>query len=216
MDKKELKKLIKTEFGGFLKELGFSKKSEGVYIKINNNIIQNITFELGSIGFTCSIAMQPLYIKDHTIVLGLSFGNRLSRFKVIKREWWPYEESAKGIAEIKELLIKNGLPWFEKYGTSKGIAEFISNGKIQDYGLWFDEFHQKQYLGFSLLYSGYISEGIKSLNNMLNEISENAVEYMKEYKMHIVKLLDRIKENPDDVINIFDDIIRENRLSLKI
>lgn len=216
MDKKELRKLIRAEFDEFLKDLDFTRKSEGVYVKINENIIYNISFELGSIGFTCAVAMQPLYIKDHTPVLSLSFGNRLSRFKIVQREWWPYNEPVKGIAEIKELLNKNGLPWFKQYGTSEGIIDFISNGKIKEYGFWFNEFHQQQYLGFSLLNSGRTDEGIKSLQDMLNEIKNGAVEWMKEYKMQTIELIDRIKECPDDIKMIFDNIVQENRIALKI
>jgi len=108
-----LKKLIKLEFEEFLGTFGFSRKLDGVYIKIHESIVHNITFELGSIGFTCAVAMQPLYIKDHveTTVLHLTFGNRLSRFNTVQKEWWSYDEPMKGIAEIKELLSKNGLPW---------------------------------------------------------------------------------------------------------
>ena len=216
MDKKDLKKLVKADFSEFLKELGFSKKSEGVYIKVNDNIIQNITFEFGSIGFTCWVVMQPLYVKDYTNFLHLSFGSSLGRFKSFKRNWWSYEEPVKGISEIKELLIENGLPWFDEYGTSKGIIDFISSGKVEEYGFWFNERYQKQYLGFSLLYSGRIDEGIKALNCMICEIGENAADFVKAYNKDMIELLGRIKENPEETPSIIDGIIAENRLALKI
>ena len=125
MDRKELKKLIKAEFGRWLKDLGFSRKGENMHLKIHENIIQNISFEFGSIGFTCVVAMQPLYIKDHakTTFLHFSFGKRLSRFKIVQREWWSYEEPEKGIAETKKLLTINGLPWFEEALSEVPISQ---------------------------------------------------------------------------------------------
>ena len=218
MEKKELKKVMRTEFDKSLKDLGFHRKKEGVYVRVCENVVHNISFEFGSIGFTCTVAMQPLYIKVGTpsIFLHLSFGNRLSRFKVVQKEWWPYEEPMKGISEIKELLNKNGLPWFSEYGTPEGITDFISNGKVEEYGLWFDKFHQQQYLGFSLLYTGNISEGLQALQVMLSEISDSAVEFMLEYKMQMGNFIEKISEYPNDTKRFLDDIVQENRAALKV
>jgi len=218
MDKKELKKTIRAEFGKYLAELGFYRKREGVYIRICENVIHNISFEFGSIGFTCVIAMQPIYIKVGTpsIFLHLTFGSRLSRFRIIQKEWWSYDEPKKGIVEIKELLNKNGFPWFDQYGTPRGVIDFISGGKVEEYGLWFDKFHQQQYLGFSLLYIGQIEKGIRALQAMCNEISENAVEFMKEYKIQINSFIDMITKDPNSLRTALDDIVQENRAALKI
>ena len=217
--RKLTKKMISDEFNGLLKDNGFIKYESNVYIKVSADIIQNITFELPPVGFTCAIAMQPLYIKDHaeTTFLHLTFGNRLSRFKIIQKEWWSYDDPIRGITEIRELLNINGFPWFRQYGTPDGIIDFMTKEKLQEYGfIAFREFHQKKYLGFSLLYTGHIDEGIQSLQDMLNEITENAVEWMKEYKRQIIELIDRIIENPSDIKRIMENIIQENRIALKI
>ena len=218
MDKKELKRLIRAEFDSSLKELGYLKKGETAYIKLFENIIRNITFELGSTGFTCWVAMQPLYVKEYTpsVYLHLSFGKRLSRFRVVKREWWPYDDATRGILEIKELLEKNGLPWFDQYGTPEGIVKFISHGKVDQYGIWLDRFDQQQYLGFSLLYLGRTNYGVRVLKRMLKGIGKDSADFIKDYRTQINQLIERIEEHPEDVKKILDDIVQENRAALKI
>jgi hypothetical protein len=218
MDKKELRKLIRSEFDVFLKGSGFSRRREGVYVRVIEDVIHNISFEMGSIGFTCAVAMQPLYVKEHkaTAFLQLTFGNRLGRFKVTRNEWWPYDEPEKGLAEIKRLLNENGLPWFERYGTPEGIIDFITSGKVEEYGLWLNRYHQNRYLGFSLLYIGRTEEGIRALRDMLGEIGGEAVEWMQGYKTQIMEFIDEIGECPDKGVEAFDNIVRDNRIALKI
>jgi len=218
MDKKLIKKLIKNEFGEFLHTEGFVSKSETLFLKVTpDNVLHIINFDLGSIGFTCAIAMQPLYTFEHTKVVSLSMGERLSRFRIVQKEWWSYDEPEKGVSEIKELLIKNGLPWFEQYGTPFGIVEFIATGKVKEYGLkLFDSFHQKQYLGFSLLYTGRIDEGIKCIYELISEISDTAAEFILTYKGQLVDLITQIKNQPDKTLIIIDDIVKENKRCLKI
>jgi len=218
-NKKLTKKMIDIEFRDFLTDRGFLRYTKNVYLKVSNrNIIQNITFEYLSAGFTCVIAMQPLYIQDHNDVstfLHLAFGSRIGSFKVFKTDFWPYDEYNEGVADIKKLLIKHGLPWFERYGTPEGITEFIASGKVKEYRLLsFNEFFQKQYLGFCLLYLGQIDKGLQSLQSMIGEISENASGFMIEYKHQIVKLIDALKNHPDDVTNILNDIIIKNRIAI--
>ena len=218
MDKKYLKKLIKKEIGEYLMGAGFSRHKESVYIKIRESIIYNISFSFGSIGFTCTVAMQPLYVNgfQDKAFLHITFGSRLSRFKIVQKEWWTYDEPEKGVSEIKELLIKNGLPWFKQYGTPEGIIEFIQNGKVEEYGLKFNTYQQKQYLGFSLLYTGSIEDGISALEVMLDGIKEDAVDWIKDYKMRIIELICRVEKDPVSAKIILDDIVQENRIALKL
>ena len=212
-----MKKLIRAEFDAYLKEQGFLRKAEGQYLKICRNIICNITFELGSIGFTCAVAMQPLYVMDYMPIIHISFGNRLSRFNVIQREWWSYDEPEKGIADIKSLLERNGIPWFNKYCSPEGIVNFITGGKAKEYGIfWFDTYNEQKYLGFSLLYIGQTDEGIHALRVMLNEIHECAVGWMNEYKEQVEELIERINMHPEDIKRIIDDIIHNNKSSFNL
>lgn len=218
MDKKQLKKLIKSELKEVCKMHNFIPKSETLYLRINeDNVLHIINFDLGSIGFTCSIAIQPLYTFEHTNVVSLNMGGRLSRFKIVQKEWWTYEEPEKGLNEIKDLLILNGLPWFEEYGTAKGIIEFISNGKQKEYGLVsFDPFHQKKYLAFSLLYTENLAEGAKCINDLIDEIKDNAADFMLAYKKQLIELTNTIIIEPEKVPEILNTAILENKKGIKI
>ena len=218
MDKKELKKLIRNELKEVCKLYNFIPKSEVQYLRLSDdNVLHIINFDLGSIGFTCSVAIQPLYTFEHTNVVSLNMGGRLSRFKIVQKEWWSYEEPEKGLKEILNLLMLNGLPWFEKYGTAKGIIEFISSGKHKEYGLVsFDSFHQKKYLAFSLLFTGDMIEGAKCINDLIGEIKDNAADFMLSYKKQLLELSTTIKNEPEKVSEILNTAIIENKKSLKI
>lgn len=218
MDKKQLKKLIKNELKEVCKIHNFIPKSETLYLRVtDDNVLHIINFDLGSIGFTCSVAIQPLYAFEHTNVVSLNMGGRLSRFKIVQKEWWTYEEPEKGLNEIMNLLILNGLPWFEQYGTAKGIIEFISSEKQKEYGLVsFGPFHQKKYLAFSLLFTGNLIEGAKCINDLIGEISDNAADFMLSYKKQLVELATTIKSEPEKVSKILNTAIIENKKNIKI
>ncbi len=218
MDKKEVKKLIKAEFKDIINANNFIKKTDTLYVKVTDrNVLHIINFDLGSIGFTCSVAMQPLYIFDYSKGIYLDMGERLSRFKIVQKEWWSYEQPQAGIKEIKELLLRNGMPWFKNYGTPEGIIDFISTGKYKEYGfIAFDSFHRKRILGFSLLYSGRIDEGVKCINDLMSEIKDNAADFMLSYKKQLAEFVERIKNQPETLPGILEGAIIDNKASLKI
>jgi hypothetical protein len=220
-DRRYLKKLIKSEFKGFLAEQGFFAKTDKFFLRITpENVLHMVLFEFLSNGFTCVVAMIPLYVFEHgEIDMHITFGERLTRFRIVEPEWFSYDEPDKGVARFKELLIQNGLPWFEEYGSPVGIAEFISKGKTIEYGLLFfgyDTYFKKKYLGFSLIYTGHVDEGIRCLQEMLSEITEKSVDWMHEYKADVIQIIDRIKEKPEDARKILDDVAAQNRAKLKI
>ena len=218
MYKKEVKRLIKTEFKDIINANGFTKKSDTLYIKnTEGNVLHIINFDLGSIGFTCSVALQPLYILEHTSGINLSMGERLSRLKIVQKEWWSYEQPESGIKEIKGLLLKNGMPWFENYGKPQGVIDFISTGIYKEYGfIGFNPFHQKKNLGFSLLYTGRLDEGVKCINDLISEIEDNAADFMLSYKKQLVELATIIKSEPEKVPEILNTAILENMKGIKI
>ncbi|MCL2048276.1 MAG: hypothetical protein FWG87_06065 [Defluviitaleaceae bacterium] len=214
------KSKINTSYNKLLKDRGFKRYKSNQYINVTEqHIIQIVMFEFLSCGFTCAVAMQPLYIQDHTefTCLHLNFGDRITRFKTVQKEAWEYHEHEEGIRIIRELLNKNVFPWFEEYGTPKGIVEFISSGGMKKYGLFdFNKFFEYQYLGFSLLYTNQAERGIGYLERMIDEIRNDSVTSMRDYKFHIVDLISRIKKSPNNTINALNDIIIRNRLSLNL
>jgi hypothetical protein len=220
-DRRYLKKLIKSEFKGFLAEQGFFAKTDKFFLRITpENVLHMVLFEFLSNGFTCVVAMIPLYVFEHErIGMHIGFGERLTRFRTMENDWFSYNEPDKGVARFKELLIQNGLPWFDEYGSPAGIADFISKGRAIEYGLFhfrYNAYLKKKYLGFSLLYTGRIDEGIRQLGDMLDIITEKAEDWMREYKADVIQILDRRKEKPKDARKILDDVAAQNRAKLKI
>lgn len=218
MDKRQLKKLIKNELKDICKIHKFIPKSETLYLRVtDDNVLHVINFDLGSIGFTCSIAIQPLYTIEHTNVVSLNMGGRLSRFKIVQKEWWTYEDPEKGLKEILKLLMLNGLPWFEQFGTAIGIIEFITSGKPKEYGLVsFNPFHQKKYLAFSFLFIGNLIDGSRYINDLIGEIKENATDFMLLYKKQLEELANIINREPEKVPQVLNTAILENKKAIKI
>ncbi|MDD3173814.1 MAG: hypothetical protein PHF63_09165 [Herbinix sp.] len=217
MDKRRIKKLIKKYFDELCSTNNFIAISDTLFLRIKGNVLHIINFDLGSTGLTCLVAMMPLYTLEHTLCVTLNMGSRLSRFKTIQNEWWPYENIEQSLCDIMELLIKNGLPWFEQYGTPEGIINFIKINKKEEYGLVsFDLFHQKKYLGFSLLYLGGVEEGIRCLEDMISEIKDNAAEFMLIYKKQLRDLVNTIKSHPNKISETLDAYIYDNALTLRL
>jgi hypothetical protein len=73
--------------------------------------------------------------------------NEAKEAGTVGRPRWPYKQLQKGIEEIKELLLINGMPWFKNNGTPQGIIRFILTGKFKDYGfIAINPYHQKKIL----------------------------------------------------------------------
>ena len=216
MDKKRLKQLIKNEFKIILCPIGFISKSDTLFVRLSkDNVLHIVNFDLGSIGFTCSVAIQPLYTFDHTEVISLNMGARLSRFKIVQKEWWSYIEPEKGLSEIKELLLKNGLPWFNEYGTPDGIIEFIATGKVNEYGLKsFDAFHQEHYLAFSLFYTGHLEDGVKHIEKLVSMISSNSAEFIIAFKDQLLDVVSKITS--DNYKLVLNSIAESNKNAIKM
>jgi hypothetical protein len=118
MEKKELKKLIKSEFNDVREKYGFFLQTDTDFLRLTeHNVLNNICFELMDTGFTCDVAIQPLYVYEHTHVLALDMGERLNKVKVNFVDDWNYNRAEESLQEIKYYLLKNGIPWFEKYGS---------------------------------------------------------------------------------------------------
>jgi hypothetical protein len=220
MDKREIKKFIKNEFKDICKEYDFFHLTDNVIVKVTqDNVLWVICFELADFGITCSVAIQPLYIFDRTPgVVSLNMGARLSRFKTRLPEWWESGNIEVDLQEIKYLLLKNGIPWFQQYGNPKGIIDFIKKGKSKEYGFHqFQVYGEKEYLGYSLLYIGKIAEGIERLEELANKpLSPHAALSWREYIQDLLNLINTLKQDQSEIPAIIDKLIIKNKKALKI
>jgi len=219
VDRKEIRKLVKSHFWQLLKKEGYKKYKSSTFTKISkDNVLQIVYLEFGSIGFTCGVALYPLYIIGYRYGYNLALGERLTRFKMVGREFWLYENNPmEGIKKFEYLLFKNGLPWLEEYSNPKNIIKFISGYEFKEYGIiLFDTFFQKQYQGFSYLYIGEIDKGVNCLRKMIGEISEDAVDFMHVYKKNIEQFIETIENKPELLPQILNDVIEDNKKEMKL
>lgn len=220
--KKLMKKLIKANFKDFVKDFGFFYRTDTTLLRItDNNVLHIITFSLTYADFTCAIAIQPLYIYEHERTRGitLSLGERISKINNNLPDWWSYEDGEANLKNIKELLLLNGIPFLDRYGTPEGIIDLIKNNKYEEYNIMLTSEELKHsYFGFSLLHTGRIQEGLRYLEEKIvnDKLPEGTDLMWKEYQDDLATILNRIRLSPADTPIILQELVEMNRKALKI
>ncbi|AHF11241.1 hypothetical protein [Dehalobacter restrictus] len=220
INKKNVYGLIKKAFTDFAKENGFTFLKNGILVRIRGDILHTIYFDLGLSGLACDIAIQPLYVPSENIVL--SFGNRISKFKVNMSERWPYGKTEhqleQTLKEIKELLEKNALNWFQETGTPRGIVEFIQAGYADDQSLilGLPKFVKKQYLAFSYLYQNELELGTQELRNLEQVLVDDSRPWAVGIKELSKNMRELIINCPDLVEKTLKQFVLKTRQNLKL
>lgn len=187
MNKKIFKNIVRDTFSKMLLPFGFKMISDTLYTKLSQDrILYIVSFELGFEDFTCTVAMQPLYVFSYTDGLNLSMGTRITRFKSNDREWFSYSDYKEGLAYIEKKLISDVFPWFDNFGTPQGIIQFITAEYQEDYGfILFNIFTQNLYIGFSYLYLKDLNNAIKYLALYTSSINDNAAAFILDHNNKI-------------------------------
>src|SRR5208283_4604568 len=102
---KDVRKYIRKHFKPFAKEYGFLFRTQTTIYRMNENVIHLLGFENLSTGFTCRIAIQPLYYPSDSFFYNL--GDRISNFKVHLLETWRTLYPERGVLEILELVKRD-------------------------------------------------------------------------------------------------------------
>ncbi len=221
---KDVRKYIRKHFKPFAKEYGFQFRTQITLYRIHQNVLHSLGFENLSSGFTCQVAIQPLYYPGDSYFF--NFGDRISNFKVHLLETWDYLYPEKGVLEILELVKRDVLPWFDKFGHPAGIIDFVENYKE----------YKKEYVYcrispdareesacFSYLYLGqyqkateYLKKGIVLLKQIIQEHPEWSVDWHgKELAMY-EHLLGLIQNDPPKIKPQLDEYIQYTKKNLKI
>lgn len=218
--KKEFIKLIKKVLTPFAREHDFIFYNPTILIRLNKDTLHIINFDLGTAGFTCDVAIQPIYVPAESLVL--SFGNRLSRFNVLINERWKYGESQQedefNLLQIVELIKENVLIWFEEVGSAKGIISFIEKGLVNDTKLiiGFPPFMKNLYLGFSYLYEEKIKLAEGALHQVLDNLVADSRTWAVELKQVVNALLLLADDEPEEITKILQEYVEKNYLKLKL
>jgi hypothetical protein len=214
----ELRHYIKNRLKDFCDAYDFVRKTDTLYLRLaQKDVLHIVLFELGTIGFTGTVAIKPLYCHELDKIFTYTMGERLSKLKVNFVEWWDYDYSEENLNKIKNLLITNGIPWFNEFGSPEGIIDFIMNKRVKEYPyILTSPSIQKRYLGFSLLYVGKIDEGTKILTEMAKEPSPFADESFQKYDREILNIVKMIKKDPRKTPSLLQGFVKENKDALKI
>ncbi len=219
MDKKTFNKLVKVTLKSFAKENDFKITKSTIFTRVLNDTLNVISFDYGKSGFTCDIAVQPLYIVDE--VINLSFGNRISRFDNNLKERWDYgteDDVEYSLCDIRKLLEDVALKWFEETGSPTGIIKFIEEGKANDpkYMVGFPPMQKSLFLGYSYAYIGDYQKSERVLSSLLNELDKDSRPWVNQIKEQVMLLKATFKESDDSVKTLLEDNIQETKKMLKV
>ncbi|MBE0447971.1 MAG: DUF4304 domain-containing protein [Actinobacteria bacterium] len=218
--RRSVRKLIKKVFKPFADEHGFKFHKPTLLLREYKDTLHIISFELSTADFTCRIAILPLYVPEDTI--SLSFGNRISRFKVMLREWWDYkqteQENEQSLMQIKELLERNALPWFEEAGSPEGIVSFIESGKADDpsIALRCPRFIKDLYLGFSYLYLNKYDQAGRLLQAVADSFKGDTRQWAINTRELAENMCTLAKERPEEVSIKLQEFIKQTKENLKL
>jgi len=220
MDKKTFQRIIKDYFTPFAEKYNFVFHKPTIMLRIRDNTLHIINFDLPSEGLNCNIAIQPLYVPADTITV--SFGNRLNHFKTKLPGTWGYSNDKsiieKDLSQIKDLLEVNALPWFNEVGNPEGIISFIESGSAEDINIivGFPPVLRKIYLGFSYLYTNKIDLAEKVLIEVVEQLKEDKRAWVVQQKEMINNVLVLAKNEPNKISEKFNEYIKITKNNLKL
>jgi len=220
MEKKILQKIIKEFFATFAKQHTFIFYKPTLMLRVYNDTLHIINFDLLGEGLNCNIAIQPLYVPSDTITL--SFGNRLNHFKTKLPGTWGYSNDKKDIekdlSQIRELLETNVISWFNEVGRPEGIISFIESGLAEDINIivGFPPVFRNIYLGFSYLYTNKISLAEKTLQEVVEQCKEDKRTWVVQQNKMINNILALAKNEPNKISEKLNEFVRTTKDNLKI
>jgi len=219
MPRTDFKKLLQNK----LKEVEFIKSltlfPPYSYVKENDSVLQIITFDPGTSGFACDVAVLPLVVPGEGVI-ALNFGVTLGHYAKLGFQRWPYgntkQETNQKIVECIEIIQKFGLPWLEKTGSEEGIVKYsVDDGTLIHCQPQF----RNQYKGYCALHLGQIDKGVKWLQESIAYFKTLKYDYAEKRVMEMNEAINiaingrsRLKEYLDSIVAASRQELYLNRL----
>jgi len=156
------------------------------YAREYDNVLQIIYIDVGSIGFTCDLAIQPLVVPMRRPMIIHNFRVRVPHYFKLGFERWDYGHDIavlqKNIKEMLDIIDDKGHKWLTNHGSELGVVNYpIEDGSL----VWCNPGFKGKYRGFCALHQGLWEIGINNL--------KSAIEYLEtlpqeRYKEEIEKL----------------------------
>jgi hypothetical protein len=221
VEKKKLIAMIKKSMAQFAKEQNFIFYKPTLLVRLVEDTLHIINFDVYAKGFDCCVAIQPLFIPSDSI--GLSFGNRLSHLGVHIPGVWGHGNEKEVISDLEEvqgLLLNNVLPWFDEVGYPKGMVEFLSDGnyeKNQEIIVGFPPFLRRLYLAMGYLYEADYLKAESELDKFYQLTQNDTRSWMLERKKFANQIAALIKtEDNNKITQHIEYIIKETKSNLKL
>lgn len=213
--------MIKKTLAQFAKEQNFIFYKPTILVRISRDTLQIVNFDVYAIGFDCKVAIQPLFLPNDSI--SLSLGNRLSHLGVHLPGIWGQgneQEVVEDFEQVKGLLVRNALPWFEEVGHPKGIVNFLKDDnfeKNKDIIVGLPPFLRRLLLAMGYLYEeNYILA--KSELKIFYELAKDETKpWMLEFRKfanQITELIDT--EDSSELTQHLQNIIQDTKSNLKL
>lgn len=217
MDRATFSILLKNELKKWAQEIKFSLYKQRILIAEKQSILRVIDFDLGTIGFACDIAVQPLYVPWGYIVL--SFGDRIGLFADTYQDRYSYgstkEEAMENLKKVESLVLKYGLTWFEEVGTPEKLIKFLESERVK---LVFrcPELTKLIYKGMSLLKLGELNQGAKFLHKAKTILEDMPIEWAQVDLELVTSILEVIRQGEQNVAKKLLEIEKYTRGELRI
>jgi len=214
------RELLKVILQHLQKKYKFVYYKPTILIRVCDDTLHIINFDLPSEGLNCNIAIQPLYILSDTITI--SFGNCINHFKAKLPGIWGYSNDKniieKDFSQIKDLLEINAIPWFNEVGRPEGIISFIESGLSDDINIivGFPPALRSMYLRFSYLYNNKMSFAEKTLTEVVEQCKEDKRTWVVQKNKMINDILILAKNEPNKISAKLNEYVKITKDNLKI
>jgi hypothetical protein len=212
MPKSDFKKLLQSKLkeAEFIKEFTYFPLYS--YVRGFDSVLCTISFNPGSNGFACIMAVQPLVVSENGEIV-LSFGVTLSHYAKLGFERWHYgntkQETTKKIEECIEAIQKFGLSWLEKAGSEEGIVKYPEDGTV------ICPPHLKSlYRGYCALHLGQIEKGVKWLQESIAYFKTLKYDYAEKRVLEMTEAINIAQNERSRLKAYLDSIVETSRQEL--
>ncbi|AIF51844.1 hypothetical protein [Pelosinus sp. UFO1] len=218
----KIRKLIKRQLKSFAEENKFIFLKPTLLVRVKQDVLHIICFEIPPGGFYCNVVIQPLYIPFERPNLG--FGARLRHINERRAGWGLVDDEVELEKEFKQILEQlrtDSLPWFEEVGHPEGIISFVNSWAPGNPYLIAPTI-RTEYLAYSYLYFEEFELADQTFFAFLKdrtsflEASTQHFDYMVEKNNSIEELRILAKTQPDMIKVKIREFIEYTASNLKL
>lgn len=232
MTTNEKYKILHRKLKEFNKENHFRFKTKKMILREQNGILHYAFFTLQKYNAVCELGVKPLYIPSEVANFDLRLSIDLKDLgKCSRFPWGSYGNDeinfTKDIDEILSILEHGGLRWFVQFDSPEAcIKTSLNKNFVRKFTINYTASACLRTVALSYLYLGDFENGKRYLLMLLAENEQYAADWYTAHKEQNPYTLQRIEQckrsleicetTPERWQSIFENIIIENRIALKL